>query len=153
MAKSVSAAGIATMVGTTLGTSTWIEITQDRVNAFAEATGDFQFIHVDPERAKLTPFGGPIAHGFLTLSLLSLMFTQSDCPKVANIKMGVNYGTNRTRFLAPVRVGKRIRGVFKLLEMKEKRPGQWQRTIEVTVEIEGEHKPALICDWITQFFV
>ncbi|OYX61284.1 MAG: nodulation protein NodN [Novosphingobium sp. 32-60-15] len=153
MAKFVSAAEIATMVGTTIGTSPWIEITQDRVNTFAEATGDFQFIHVDPERAKLTPFGGTIAHGFLTLSLLSLMAEQSDCPKVGDIKMGVNYGTNRTRFLAPVRVGKRIRGVFKLLEMEEKRPGQWQQTMEVTVEIEGESKPALMCDWIAQFFV
>ena len=140
-------------VGQMIGTSDWFEVTQERINKFAEATGDFQFIHVDPERAKLTPFGGTIAHGFLTLSLLSLMVEESDCPKVADIKMGVNYGSNRTRFLAPVRVGKRIRGVFKLLEMEEKRPGQWQQTMEVTVEIEGEDKPALVCDWIAQFFI
>lgn len=153
MSNSVAAKDVAAMVGTIIGTSRWIEITQERVNAFAQATGDFQFIHVDPERAKLTPFGGTIAHGFLTLSLLSLMVEESDCPKVADIKMGVNYGSNRTRFLAPVRVGKRIRGMFKLLEMEEKRPGQWQQTMEVTVEIEGEDKPALVCDWIAQFFI
>ena len=91
--------------------------------------------------------------GFLTLSLLAPMVNTSDCPNVAGIKMGVNYGSNHTRFLAPVRVGKRIRGVFKLLEMAEKRPGQWQQTMEVTVEIEGEDKPALICDWIALVFV
>ena len=153
MPKPASAADLVAMVGTVIGTSAWIEITQDRVNMFAEATGDFQFIHVDPERAQLTPFGGTIAHGFLTLSLLSQMLSQSDCPRVANIKMGLNYGCNRMRFLAPVRVGKRIRGMFKLLEMEEKRPGQWQQRLEVTVEIDGEEKPALICDWIVQLFL
>jgi acyl dehydratase len=153
MPKTLPAVEIAAKVGTVIGTCEWIEITQDRVNTFAEATGDFQFLHVDPERAKLSQFGGTIAHGFLTLSLLSLMHSTSDCPRVADSKMGLNYGTNRTRFMAPVRVGKRIRGVFKLLEMAEKRPGQWQQTMEVTVEIEGEEKPALICDWIAQVFV
>jgi acyl dehydratase len=142
MAKSFSPAEVALMAGTVVGTSEWIEITQERVNRFAEATDDFQFIHVDPERARLTPFGGTIAHGFLTLSLLSLMIDKSDCPKVAGITMGVNYGSNRTRFLAPVRVGKRIRGIFKLLDMAEKRPGQWQQAMKVTVEIEGEDRPA-----------
>ncbi|MBA4353388.1 MAG: nodulation protein NodN [Novosphingobium sp.] len=141
------------MVGTIVGTSKWIEITQDRVDKFAEATDDFQFIHVDPEKARLTPFGGTIAHGFLTLSLIPLFMQESDCPRAAGVRMGVNYGGDRTRFLAPVRVGKRIRAVFKLIEMDEKRPGQWQQTMEITVEIEGEDKPALICEWITQFFV
>ena len=153
MAKSLPPAEIALMAGTVVGTSAWIEITQERVNKFAEATDDFQFIHVDPERARLSPFGGTIAHGFLTLSLLAPMVNTSGCPNVAGIKMGVNYGSNHTRFLAPVRVGKRIRGVFKLVEMEEKRPGQWQQTMEVTVEIEGEDKPALICDWIALVFV
>lgn len=139
--------------GTEIGLSDWVLVDQERVNKFAEATGDFQFIHVDPEKAKLTPFGGTIAHGFLTLSLIPLLTMESDCPRPEGIKMGVNYGGNRTRFLAPVRVGKRVRGHFKLLEMEEKRPGQWQQTMEITIEIEGEDKPALLCEWVSQFFV
>jgi len=141
------------LTGQVIGTSEWFEMSQERVNLFAEATGDFQFIHVDPDKARLTPFGGTIAHGFLTLSMLPVMLEKSDCPQVAGVKMAVNDGGNKTRFLAPVRTGKRIRGVFKLLELDEKRPGQWQQTIEMTIEIEGEAKPALICEWITQFFV
>ena len=144
------------MAATRIGTETvseWIEVSQDMINKFAEATGDHQFIHVNPEMAKLTPFGGTIAHSFLTLSLIPLLTQQSDCPRPEGVKMGVNYGGNKTRFLAPVRSGKRVRGVFKLLELDEKRPGQWQQTMEITVEIEGEEKPALICEWITQFFV
>ena len=140
-------------VGEVIGVSDWLEVSQDRINKFAEATDDFQFIHVDPGKAALTPFGGTIAHGFLTLSLIPLLTQMSDCPRPEHIKMGVNYGGNRTRFLAPVRSGKRIRGVFKLLELDEKRPGQWQQTMEITIEIEGEPKPALICEWVTQFFV
>lgn len=153
MTKIIPPAEIAEMVGTVVGTSDWIDITQERVDRFAEATGDFQFIHIDPEKARLTPFGGTIAHGFLTLSLIPLLTEQSDCPRPLGIKMAVNYGGNRTRFLAPVRVGKRVRGQFKLVEMEEKRPGQWQQTMEITVEIEGEAKPALMSEWITQFFV
>jgi acyl dehydratase len=153
MTRFIPTNAIKEMVGQVVGTSSWVEITQERVNKFAEATGDFQFIHVDPEKAKLTPFGGTIAHGFLTLSLIPLLTMESDCPRAEGIKMGVNYGGNRTRFLAPVRVGKRVRGHFKLLEMEEKRPGQWQQTMEITVEIEGEDKPALLCEWVSQFFV
>ena len=153
MTRFIPANDIKALVGQVVGTSQWVEITQERVNKFAEATGDFQFIHIDPEKAALTPFGGTIAHGFLTLSLIPLLTMESDCPRPENIKMGINYGGNRTRFLAPVRVGKRVRGHFKLLEMDEKRPGQWQQTMEITVEIEGEEKPALLCEWVTQFFV
>ena len=153
MTRFLPAAEIGSMAGQVVGTSDWVEITQDRVDTFAKATGDFQFIHVDPEKARLTPFGGTIAHGFLTLSLIPLLTTQSDCPRPEGIKMGVNYGGNRTRFLAPVRVGKRVRGVFRLIEMAEKRPGQWQQTMDITIEIEGESKPALTCEWISQFFV
>lgn len=153
MTRFIPANEIEQMVGQIVGSSQWVEITQERVNKFAEATGDFQFIHVDPEKAKLTPFGGTIAHGFLTLSLIPLLTMESDCPRPEGIKMGVNYGGNRTRFLAPVRVGKRVRGHFKLLEMEEKRPGQWQQTMEITIEIEGEDKPALLCEWVSQFFV
>lgn len=151
--RTMPASEIKALVGQVVGTSPWIEVTQERINQFAEATGDFQFIHIDEEKAKLTPFGGTIAHGFLTLSLIPLLTMESDCPRPEGVKMGVNYGGNKTRFLAPVRSGKRVRGVFKLLELDEKRPGQWQQTMEITVEIEGEPKPALICEWITQFFV
>lgn len=139
--------------GKDIGTSDWMLIDQDRVNKFAEATGDFQFIHVDPERAKLTPFGGPIAHGFLSLSLLPVLTAQADLPRLDGVKMGVNYGGNKTRFIAPVKVGKRVRGHFKMLDIEEKRPGQFQQTMEFTLEIEGEDKPALIAEWITQFFI
>ena len=142
-----------TRVGEHLGTSEWVLVDQEMINKFADATGDNQFIHIDEERAKLTPFGGTIAHGFLTLSLIPMLGQKTDSPKIAGIKMGVNYGGNKVRFLAPVRSGKRVRSHIKLLELEEKRPGQWQQTNEATVEIEGEEKPALIAEWITQFFV
>jgi acyl dehydratase len=140
-------------VGTEIGVSDWMLVDQDRVNKFAEATEDYQFIHIDEEKAKHTPFGGTIAHGFLSLSLLPVLSAQADLPRLDGIKMGVNYGGNKTRFLAPVRVGKRVRGRFKLLSLEEKRPGQWQQSMEFTLEIEGEEKPALMAEWITQFFV
>lgn len=144
---------IAAKVGEPLGTSEWVEISQDRINQFAEATGDHQFIHVNEDMAKMTPFGGTIAHGFLTLSMIPFLSANSDIPRPEGVKMGVNYGGNKTRFINPVRSGKRIRGHWKLLEMAEKRPGQWQQTVEITIEIEGEEKPALIAEWMTQFFV
>jgi acyl dehydratase len=128
--KTMAPGAIKELVGQVVGTSAWVEVTQERINQFAEATGDFQFIHIDAEKAKLTPFGGTIAHGFLTLSLIPLLTQESDCPRPEGVKMGVNYGGNKTRFLAPVRSGKRVRGVFKLLELDEKRPGQWQQTME-----------------------
>ena len=134
--------------------SDWVEVTQDMIDKFADATGDHQFIHVNPEMAKMTPFGGTIAHGFLTLSLKPLLATKvPDAPQIQGVKMGVNYGGNKVRFLQPVRSGKRVRGRFKLLEFAEKRPGQWQQTNEFTVEIEGEEKPAMIAEWISQIFV
>ena len=142
-----------TKVGQQIGTSEWVLVDQDMINKFADATGDHQFIHIDEEKAKLTPFGGTIAHGFLTLSLIPMLGQKTDAPKIEGIKMGVNYGGNKVRFLAPVRSGKRVRSHVKLLELEEKRPGQWQQTNEITVEIEGEEKPALIAEWITQFFV
>ena len=141
------------LVGQHIGTSDWLTIDQAMIDKFAEATGDHQFIHVDVEKAKLTPFGGTIAHGFLSLSIMPVLTAMTDMPRLDGVKMGVNYGGNKTRFLAPVRSGKRVRGAFKLLEIEEKRPGQWQQTIEYTLEIEGEDKPALIAEWISQFFV
>lgn len=143
----------AAKAGEKIGTSEWVEMTQKRINQFAEATGDDQFIHVNEEMAKMTPFGGTIAHGFLTLSMIPYLMLHSDLPEVDGTKMMVNYGGNKTRFIKPVRSGKRIRSHFTLVEMVEKRPGQWQQTVEITMEIEGEEKPAFICEWITQFFV
>lgn len=137
-------------VGEAIGTSEWFLIDQDRIDRFADTTEDHQFIHVDPEAAKATPFGGTIAHGFLTLSMLAPCMTALDQPETT---MSVNYGFNKVRFLTPVKSGKRIRGHFTLLELAEKRPGQWQQTVEATIEIEGEAKPALIAEWIFQHFV
>ena len=144
---------LAAKTGEVIGVSDWFAVTQERINMFADATGDHQFIHIDEEKAKHTPFGGTIAHGFLTLSLLPVLGAMTEGARVDGIKMGVNYGGNKTRFISPVRAGKRVRAHTKLLELVEKRPGQWQQTNEITIEIEGEDKPALICDWITLFFV
>ena len=141
------------LTGTVVGVSGWLTVDQSMINKFADATGDHQFIHIDEEKAKLTPFGGTIAHGFLTLSLMPVLTQMTDMPRMDGIKMGVNYGGNKTRFLAPVRSGKRVRGHFKMLEIAEKRPGQYQQTIEYTLEIEGEDKPALIAEWVSQFFI
>ena len=143
---------IASKVGQEVGVSDWILIDQGRIDQFAEVTEDRQFIHVDPEAAARTPFGGTVAHGFLTLSLLSRM--AADAMLIPDtVKMGVNYGFERVRFMAPVRSGKRVRGRFRLERLEEKRPRQWQFTHQVTVEIEGEDKPALIADWIGLIFI
>jgi len=150
--KTIKAEDLQAAVGSDLGTSDWITIEQDRVNVFADITEDHQFIHIDPERAKETPFGGPIAHGFLTLSLLS-KFSEQGGMLIEGVNMGVNYGFEKVRFLAPVKVGKRVRGHFKLKAAEEKRPKQYLFTYEVTVEIEGEEKPALIADWLGMQFV
>lgn len=139
-------------VGQELGTSDWILVDQDRIDRFADVTGDHQFIHVDVEKAKTTPFGGTIAHGYLTLSLLSAM-AYSALPGIEGTKMGVNYGMNSLRFLAPVRAGKRIRGRFVLKGVNERAPGQLQSTVDVTVEIEGEPRPALVAEWVMLAFV
>jgi acyl dehydratase len=139
-------------IGSEVGVSGWIAIDQPRIDAFAEVTEDHQFIHVDPAAAAATPFGGTIAHGFLTLSLLSRMAADAML-RPDNIKMGVNYGFEKIRFLAPVRSGSRVRGRFRLQRFEEKRPGQYQFVHEVTVEIEGEDKPALIAEWIGMIFV
>ncbi|WP_294318341.1 MaoC family dehydratase [uncultured Sphingomonas sp.] len=132
--------------------SDWIVLDQAMIDAFADATGDRQFIHVDPIAAAATPFGGTIAHGFLLLSLMPRLAALSDQPRISSARIEVNYGGNRTRFLNPVRSGSRIRGRFTLLTLEEKRPGQWQRTTEYAVEVDGTDKPALIAEWISQFF-
>ncbi len=140
-----------------IGTETvsdWVEVTQAMIDQFADATGDHQFIHLDAVRAAQTPFGGTIAHGFLTLSLMLLLSGKfADPAGLEGVRMGVNYGGNKVRFLSPVRSGSRVRGRFKLLEFDEKRPGQFQQTTEFTVEIEGQDKPAMIAEWISQIFI
>ncbi|MDP5280243.1 MaoC family dehydratase [Sphingomonas sp. DG1-23] len=133
--------------------SDWVEVTQTMIDRFAEATGDHQFIHVDPERAAQTPFGGTIAHGFLSLSLMPMLAAKTDMPKIHGVKMGVNYGGNKVRFLTPVRSGKRVRGRFKLLKFAERKPGVWEQVQEYVLEIEGEDKPALIAEWIALVYV
>jgi acyl dehydratase len=136
--------------GTHLGYSEWLEIDQDRINKFADATGDHQWIHVDPERAKDGPFGAPIAHGYLTLSLVSMFLPQ--VVEVKNISMGVNYGCDRIRFTSPVLVGSKIRGGGEVVKVTEVKGGGVQATVRVTVEIEGSDRPACIADTISRYF-
>jgi acyl dehydratase len=135
-------------VGTELGPSDWLEITQERVNLFAEATGDHQWIHVDPERAAKGPFGATIAHGYLTLSLVAHLMPQ--VIRVEGITMGINYGTNKVRFPAPVRVGSRIRATGKILAVDDV-PGGVQVTNLVTIEIEGSDKPACAVETLSRY--
>ena len=138
-------------VGNEVGTSSWLTIGQNRIEEFADATEDHQFIHVDPEAASKTGLGGTIAHGFLSLSLLSRM--AADAMLVPDTtKMALNYGLDRVRFLAPVRSCKRVRGRFTLDSIEEKAPGQWLLRHNVTVEIEGEDKPALTAAWLGLMF-
>jgi acyl dehydratase len=136
------------MVGKEIGLSSWHLIDQPRIDTYAEVTEDHQFIHVDPERAKKeTAFGTTIAHGFLTMSMLSVM-SYEVMPAIAGTTMGVNYGFDKLRFISPVRAGKRIRGRFVLAEAKLRKPNELQSRTNVTVEIEGEDKPALVADWL-----
>jgi acyl dehydratase len=135
------------LIGQEVGVSKWFEVDQARIDAFAKITEDEQFIHVDPEAARATPFGGTIAHGFLTLSLASAMSYDAVKP-LQGVVMGVNYGFDKLRFLAPVPAGSRVRGRFKLLAADDKGGGRWLLKHELTVEIEGAEKPALIAEWL-----
>lgn len=136
------------MVGKEIGVSSWHLIDQPRIDTYADVIEDHQFIHVDPERAKKeTAFGSTIAHGFLTMSLLSIM-SYEVMPVIAGTTMGVNYGFDKLRFISPVRAGKRIRGRFVLAEAKLRKPNELQSRTNVTVEIEGEDKPALVAEWL-----
>jgi len=143
---------IRSRIGEEIGVSDWLTIGQERIDAFADATEDRQFIHVDPEAAAATPFGGTIAHGFLSLSMLSRMAADTML-RPDGVKMAVNYGLDRVRFIAPVRSGKRIRGRFRLDSVAEKAPGQLLMRHTVTVEIEGEDKPALTAEWLGLVFI
>lgn len=138
------------LIGTELEPSEWFEITQERVNLFADATDDHQFIHVDEGRAAQTPFGGTIAHGYLTLSLLSTLSARSGITP-EDVAVVINYGSDGYRFLTPVRVGKRIRLLRKVTDVTEKRPGQWLVKTSVTMEIEGEEKPALTGEFLALY--
>ena len=152
MGRAVPLANYLELKGKDLGSSDWILVDQARIDQFAETTDDHQFIHVNPELAKQTPFGTTIAHGYLTLSLLSGMAYEV-MPGIEGAKMGVNYGLNSVRFLAPVKSGKRVRGHFTMKDATERSPGVIQTIVDVKVEIEGEDKPALAAEWVTLSYV
>ncbi|VVQ04409.1 putative enoyl-CoA hydratase 1 [Pseudomonas fluorescens] len=148
----VPVAELSKHVGKELGRSQWLKIDQARINLFAEATGDFQFIHVDPQKAAQTPFGSTIAHGFLTLSLIpKLMEDIMLLPE--GIKMVVNYGLDSVRFIQPVKVDSQVRLRVELVDVTEKRPGQWLLKATATLEIDGEEKPAYVAEPLTLCFV
>ena len=146
-ARRLPAAELAAHVGQSFF-SHWFEVDQGRIDAFAKVTEDEQFIHVDPEQARLTPFGGTVAHGFLTLSLLSPM-AYSALPRIEGASIGVNYGFDKVRFLHPVRSGSRVRARFTLLAVTQRSEREWQLAYDVLIEIEGAHKPALAATWLT----
>jgi len=148
MALVVPKAELNNYIGKEMEPGAWFTIDQDRVNQFADVTVDHQFIHLDEEKAKLTPFGGTIAHGFLTLSLLSHLAGESSLVP-EEVMMGVNYGFDKVRFLNPVKVGSEVRAVVTIADVTEKNPNQFLIKQAVSVEIKGEEKPALICEWLT----
>ena len=148
----ISVETMAASVGTER-VSEWVEVTQAMIDKFADATGDHQFIHVNPEMAARTPFGGTIAHGFLSLSLMPMLAAKTGAPAIEGARMGVNYGGNKVRFLTPVRSGRRVRGRFELRRFAERQPGVWEQVQQYTLEIEGEEKPALIAEWISLIYV
>lgn len=135
------------LVGQEIGVSRWFLLDQARIDAFADVTEDHQFIHVDPARAAATPFGGTVAHGFLSLSMLAAMAFDAQ-PRIAGRAMAVNYGFDRVRLLSPVKAGTRVRGRFVLKEIVDRGPREFLSKTEATVEIEGSSKPALIAEWL-----
>ena len=143
----ISLAAYRDMVGREVGVSSWHLVDQGRINIYADVIEDHQFIHVDPARASETPFGSTVAHGFLTMSLMSIM-SYEVMPVIEGTTMGVNYGFDKLRFISPVRSGKRVRGRFTLAEAKLRKPTELLSRTNVSVEIEGEDKPALVADWI-----
>ena len=146
----ISPKDLESLLGQEVGLSRWFEMDQERIGLFADVTEDQQFIHIDPERAKATPFGGTIAHGFLTLSMLSAM-AEGAVPLVEGLIHTVNYGFDRIRFISPVSAGARIRGRFELVAIKVS-DGEITQTMKVTVEIEDGDKPALVAEWITRHY-
>lgn len=148
--SSMSWEALAARVGTEIGVSDWITVTQPMIDTFAQVTGDEYFLHVDPQRAAALPFKGTIAHGFLTLSLLAPMGYQA-CPYVDGARFPLNYGFNRVRFVAPVPVGRRVRGRFVLRNAEVVSSSQRQLTYDATVEVEGGSRPALVAEWLTRY--
>lgn len=148
MSNIVSVDQLDDYIGKEVGVTDWLTIDQDRINKFADATGDHQYIHVDPQRAAETPFGTTIAHGFLTLSLMSMLSSQNGAIKLDNAVMGINYGLDKVRFINPVKVGSNIRARFELVSADEKKPKHYLMKHNVTIDIEGEEKPALIAQWL-----
>lgn len=138
---------LATRVGEELGVSDWMVVDQRRIDGFADATGDRQFIHVDPVAARETPFGGTIAHGFMTLSLVA-PFSLEVLPEIVGARMSINYGLNRLRFVSPVRCGARVRGRFKLTALAPQDNNCYLQTLEAVVEIEDSPRPALVAEWL-----
>ncbi|MDX1515889.1 MAG: MaoC family dehydratase [Woeseiaceae bacterium] len=152
MPTTVPVSELPMLAGRQLPPSSWLKITQKRINQFADATNDHQFIHVSRIKAALTPFRRPIAHGFLSLSLLThLNSEQAIVPE--GVKMALNYGSDRMRFLAPVKVGKRIRSHQTISTVSEKKPGHWLVKIDVSIEIEGEDTPALVAEMLVMYIV
>lgn len=149
---SLTPAQMVAQIGQIIGTSKWFTLDQSRIDAFADITEDHQFIHVDPEAAKATPIGGTIAHGFLSLSMLSAM-SYDAVPRIEGVTFGLNYGFNRLRFLSPVRAGSKVRGVFKLHSFDQSKPGEVTVIFDVTIEIEGQDKPALVAEWIGRHYL
>lgn len=151
MTTVVPASELNDYVGKDLGPSEWIALEQDRINTFADVTEDHQFIHIDPEKAAHTPFGGTVAHGFLTLSMLTRL-TADNSLMPEGVVMGVNYGFDKVRFIQPVRAGQEVRSHVKPMSVIERAPGQFLIKSEVTVEIKGEDKPALVAEWLGLLF-
>ena len=145
-----SADSILQSIGKQLGESQWLQVTQDRINRFADATDDHQWIHVDPEKARQGPFGACIAHGYLTLSLVSYFLPQ--IVQVKGVRMGINYGTDKVRFPNAVKVGSRVRARGELVAAERTKDGAVQATIRVTVDIENEGKPACVADTISRYY-
>lgn len=150
--RTLTCAQMADRVGKVIGTSKWFTLDQSRIDAFADITDDHQFIHVDPVAAKSTPIGGTIAHGFLSLSMLSTM-SYDAVPHIEGVTFGLNYGFNRLRFLSPVRAGSQVRGVFTLNTFDQTKPGEITVIFDVTIEIENQSKPALVAEWIGRHYL
>ena len=148
MSKTINIDQIEAYLGKEVGVTDWFEIDQDRVNKFADVTEDHQYIHIDEERAAQTPFGTTIVHGFLTLSLISMFKENNGGINLENAAMTINYGPDKVRFINPVKVGSKVRARFQLVSCDEKNPNQYLMKHNVTVEIEGEDKPALIAEWL-----
>jgi acyl dehydratase len=150
--QTVPVADLAGCVGSTLGPSEWLTIDQDRISQFADATSDHQFIHIDPQAAARTPFGRTIAHGFLSLSMLSYFLGEIGVAPEGTV-MAINYGSNKVRFLQPVKVDQRIRAVATVMDITEKKPGQYLFRKAITIEIDGEDTPALVAELLSLFIV